>query len=159
MLSLLKMYSRDNVPWVLTCSRVNVPWVLRCLRGNMSCVLCANVPTCISCLRAHVPICLERLRACPITMHCMLMYLLVNVPCELKRSRSNMSWVLSLTWLAWKRNHLATCLVFLVSSFDATFPVLLPLLLKLYTLLVKFDIWLMFSFNIIDVNSDIIQGY
>ena len=156
----LKTCSRVNVPCVLTCSRANGPSVLAYSRTHVPTCLaysCAHVSTCLACLRAHVPTCyaclrpqvatwfacsrahvqrcIDCLRTSRVIMPCVLMYSCANVACKLTWLRANRSWVPCLIRLAWPRDHLLT---FSVSSFDATFSVSLPLLLKLCTLFVRF---------------------
>ena len=146
---MLRLCSRVNLPCVLTCSRanawcmlifsrtkvsrellnscVNVPCVFTCSRANMLCVLSYS--------RANVPWVLMWLEG----QHSgVLIYSRVNVPCELKCTYTNMPWVPCLIRLAWPSDHLTTCFAFSVSSFDVTFSISLQLLLKLYTLLVRF---------------------
>ena len=74
-----------------------------------------------------------------INVSCVLTCLRASVSSFLTCSRANLPWVPFLAWLAWPRDHLATCLACLENRFDATFLLSLPLLLKLYTLLVRFD--------------------
>ena len=112
-------YQRALRVSVLTCQHVLRAYVLTCQR-----ILRAYVPTC-SC--AHVPTCLEGLRASRVNMPCVLMYShvaqhglspLLHTACVTKISPANM--------------------LCLISNLMPLFSVSLPLLLKLYTLLVRF---------------------
>ena len=112
----------NRVPCVLkTCSRTNVPCVLTCaLRVYMlTCqrALYAYVPTCLACLRAHEPTCLACLRVHVQT--CLSAYVLTCL-------RVNVLWLVTSS----RANEVVLMPLFSVS---------LPLLLKLYTLLVSFQ--------------------
>ena len=115
--------SRANMPCVLTCSRAYVSCMLTCSCVNVPCVLtwlCVNLPCMFMCSRANVLTCSRALRAQ--VLKCQRAYMLT---CE--RAPSSFS-------------HLPAIFAWLVKSFDATFfSVSLPLLLKLYILMLKFD--------------------
>ena len=96
----------------LTCLSADGPTCLACLR--------AHVPTCFVCSRGHVPTCRECLRASRVNTSFVLMYSSVNVACDLTCSRPNMPRVSYFTRPAWPPDHLPTCFVSSVSSFDAT---------------------------------------
>ena len=49
----LKMCSRDSMPWVVACLYSNVPYVLTCSCTSLMC-LHADVPMCLVCSRAHL---------------------------------------------------------------------------------------------------------
>ena len=106
---------------VLTCQhalRAYVSTCHACLRANVStCLTClhAYVPTCLACSRAYVPTRLAYLRAC---VSSVLTCLCANVSCVLTRS---LTWVPCLIRLALPCDHLPTCFVSSVSSFDVTF--------------------------------------
>ena len=110
------VYMSQSVLCTFTCSHTNMLCVLSCSRGNVPWVywyLTCN----------HV---------------CHAYDSRVNVACELTCSRANILCIPSLTRLAWLRDHLPTCFPSSVSIFKAFFSVSLPLLFKLYTLLIKF---------------------
>ena len=126
---------RDKLVNLLNCvscmlktrSRANKPCVLTCSSANVICVSRAHVPTCLECLLPHRSTCL----AC----------LSTRVSTWLARSPDHVPTCLeslALYGFAWSHDHLLTCLASSVGSFDATFSVSLPLLLKLWTLLVRF---------------------
>ena len=111
------------VPCVLK-KRCVVLTCLACLRAPVpTCFawLHANVLTCFACTRAHMPICLECLRSSRVNMPCVLMYSRAIVACDLTCSHANMPWVPCFTRLARPCNHLPTCFVSSVCSFNATF--------------------------------------
>ena len=117
----LKTCSHANVPCVLTCSRTSVSCLLMCLRANVPCMLTcsrANVPCALTCSHANV-LCV--LLCSHVYMPCVLMYSRIIVDGESTRSRSNIFWVSCLKRLALPCDHVPTCFVFSVSSFDATF--------------------------------------
>ena len=102
---------------VIPCQRALCAYVPTCLRALCAYVLTCQralrgyVLTCLVCLRAHVPTCF----ACSRThMPCVLTCSCANAPCALTCSRGN------------------------VLVFMPVFSVSLPLLLKLYRLLVRF---------------------
>ena len=117
---LIPMSSLLNcVPFVLkTCSCANMPCVLTCSRTKCLACLHAYMPTYLACSCAYVPTRLVYLRAC---VSSMLTCLCANVSCVLTRSRANVPWVPCLIWLALPCDHLLTCFVSSVSSFDVTF--------------------------------------
>ena len=98
---------------VLRYPRVNVPCVFTCSH--------TNVPYVPTCSHPNVP--------------CALMCSRVKVPRKYTCPRSNMPCVSWITWLTWPRDHLPS----LVSCFDATFSASLSLLLKICTVLTRFD--------------------
>ena len=117
---------------------------------------CAHVVTCFACLRAHVSTCLACSRAnVPYVFTCQrdlrayvltcLVCLRTKIPCMLKCSNANVLMCLHANVLTWERAlsslfHLPEFFAWLISNFDATFFwVSLPLLLKLYTMMVRFD--------------------
>ena len=103
------------VPCLLkTCSRANMTCVRKCSGANVPCVLTCQRPLC-----ANVLTCQCAMRAHVITCQ----HALSPLP--------NM--------LALPRDQLPTCLASSVISLDIIFSVSLLLLLKLYTLLVRFE--------------------
>ena len=106
----LKTCSHDNMPCVLTCPPAMRAYVLTYQRA-----LRAYMLTCQRVLRAHVPTRLAYLRAC---VSSVLTCLCANVSCVLTRS---LTWVPCLIRLALPCDHLPTCFVSSVSSFDVTF--------------------------------------
>lgn len=118
---LLKTSSRVNMTCVVTCSRVTVSGVLMCLR--------AKAPWVLNCLCQH------DLRTYVLTcQHAMQTHLLT---CQ--HTLSSLPHTACVTTSS--PDNMPSCLL---SSFDATFSASLPFLLKLYTLLIRFD-------NLIDV--------
>ena len=115
---ILKTCSRTSVCCMLTCSRANISCMLTCSHGNMSQVL-----TCLTCqhaLRPYALTCQHALWAHVLTFQHALSPL-SHMPCVTTWSTANT------TCLA--------CLEFLMPLFSVS----LPLLLKLYTLLVRLD--------------------
>ena len=113
--------SRTSVSCLLMCLRANVSCVLTCSRANVLCMLTcwrANVPCTLTCSHANV-LCV--LLCSHVYMPCVLMYSRINVDGESTRSGSNIFWVSCLKRLALPCDHVPTCFVFSVSSFDATF--------------------------------------
>ena len=110
-----------------------VSWIT-CSCANMSCMFTHSRASFLACLSAYVLKCLECLRTWQVIISCMLPCFRVNLPCELtfQHALSPLRYMLRVT--TWSSANIS-CL----RSFDTFFSVSLPVLLKLHTLLVRFD--------------------
>ena len=136
---------RAHLPTCLGCLRTHVSTCLACLRGNVSCRLAcsrANALSILTCSRAIVSCVLTCSSA---SMPCALLCSLVNVFCVLSCSRASVSWVLTCLTCCYAVSSLPhmACVIRITYRHALVlmphFSVSLPLMLKLYTLLVKFN--------------------